>query len=52
LAKSHASKAARILDWHPKVKFHELAELMVEADIKLLEDQLNGHLARHAAAHD
>jgi GDPmannose 4,6-dehydratase len=47
-----ASKAARILDWHPKVKFHELAELMVEADIKLLEDQLNGHLARQAAAHD
>jgi GDPmannose 4,6-dehydratase len=47
-----ASKAARILDWHPKVKFHALAELMVEADIKVLEDQLNGHVLRQAAAQD
>jgi GDPmannose 4,6-dehydratase len=37
-----ASKAERILGWRPKVKFHELVRLMVDADIKLIEDELSG----------
>jgi GDPmannose 4,6-dehydratase len=32
-----ASKAKRVLGWSPKVRFGELAEIMVEHDIKLLE---------------
>ena len=31
-----ASKAKRILDWEPKVRFRELIEIMVDADMKLL----------------
>jgi GDPmannose 4,6-dehydratase len=33
-----ASKAARVLGWKPRVKFAELARLMVEADLKALTD--------------
>jgi len=47
-----ARKAERVLGWRPQVKFHHLVKLMVDADIKLLEDQLSGHLVRHAGAHD
>jgi GDPmannose 4,6-dehydratase len=47
-----ASKAQRVLGWRPAVTFHELVKLMVDADVKLLEDQLSGHLARHAFAND
>jgi len=47
-----ASKAERILGWRPKVMFHELVRLMVDSDTQLLEDQLSGHLARHASARD
>jgi GDPmannose 4,6-dehydratase len=47
-----ASKAERVFGWRPVVKFRDLAKLMVDADIKLLEDQLSGHLVRHASAHD
>lgn len=47
-----ASKAERILGWRPKVKFHDLVKLMVDSDTQLLEDQLSGHLARHASARD
>jgi GDPmannose 4,6-dehydratase len=47
-----ASKAERVLGWRPKVKFHDLVKLMVDADCKLLEDQLSGHLARQVSAHD
>jgi GDPmannose 4,6-dehydratase len=47
-----ASKAARVLGWRPKIKFHDLVKLMVDADLKLLEDQLSGQLVRQAAAHD
>ncbi|HND76703.1 MAG TPA: GDP-mannose 4,6-dehydratase, partial [bacterium] len=32
-----ASKARQILHWQPKTTFRELVELMVEADISLLE---------------
>jgi GDPmannose 4,6-dehydratase len=41
-----ASKAKSMLGWQPKVKFHELVKLMVDADIKLLDDQLEGRLVR------
>jgi GDPmannose 4,6-dehydratase len=47
-----ASKAARVLGWRPKVTFTELVKLMVDSDMKLLEDQLSGNLARHASAYD
>lgn len=33
-----ASKANRLLDWRPKVTFHELIHMMVEADLKRLTD--------------
>jgi GDPmannose 4,6-dehydratase len=31
-----ASKAKKILGWEPKVRFHELVRIMVDADMKLL----------------
>ena len=31
-----ASKAKKLLDWEPKVRFHELVAIMVDADMKLL----------------
>ena len=37
-----ASKAERVLGWKPKVKFEELVKLMVESDMKALEDRLSG----------
>jgi GDPmannose 4,6-dehydratase len=37
-----ASKAKRVLGWEPKVKFAELVQIMVDADVKRLEDQLAG----------
>ena len=30
------AKAKKILDWEPKVRFRELVEIMVDADLKLL----------------
>jgi GDPmannose 4,6-dehydratase len=30
------SKAKRILDWEPKIKFHELVRIMVDADLELV----------------
>jgi GDPmannose 4,6-dehydratase len=39
-----ASKAARVLGWKPKTTFAGLVDLMVDADIQLLEDQLAGRL--------
>ncbi len=38
-----ASKAKRQLGWEPKVKFEQLAELMVEADLELAERELRGN---------
>ena len=40
-----ASKAKRILGWEPKTKFKELVHLMVDADLKALDDQLSGKVA-------
>jgi GDPmannose 4,6-dehydratase len=38
------AKAKKQLGWEPKTKFHELVKLMVDADIKLLEDHLKGRV--------
>ena len=40
-----ASKAKRVLGWEPKTKFKELVRLMVDADMKFLEDKLAGKVA-------
>lgn len=39
-----ASKAKETLGWEPKVRFKELIELMVDADVAELDDQLAGKL--------
>jgi GDPmannose 4,6-dehydratase len=36
------SKAKRRLGWEPKTKFKALIELMVDADVRLLKDQMEG----------
>lgn len=41
-----ASKAKRQLGWEPKVKFKELVEIMVDADIRLLEEEQSGRKVR------
>ena len=38
------SKAARILGWRPRTTFRQLVDLMVDADIALLDDELSGRL--------
>lgn len=40
-----ASKAREQLGWQPKVRFRELIELMVDADVAALEDQLAGRVS-------
>ncbi|MEU1485859.1 GDP-mannose 4,6-dehydratase [Streptomyces sp. NPDC005752] len=41
-----ASKAEQLLGWKPEVKSRELARIMVDADIRLLSDQLTGTAVR------
>jgi GDPmannose 4,6-dehydratase len=41
-----ASRARTQLGWEPTVKFAELVRIMVDADVKLLEDELAGRLVR------
>ncbi|MDQ0793366.1 GDP-mannose 4,6-dehydratase [Streptomyces sp. B1I3] len=41
-----ASKAEELLGWKPGVKSQELARIMVDADIRLLADQLTGAAVR------
>src|SRR5215217_109161 len=43
-----ASKAKEKLGWEPKVRFKELVELMVDADVTALEDQLAGKVTRYS----
>lgn len=31
-----ASKARKVLEWEPKVRFHQLVRIMVDADMELL----------------
>ena len=40
------SRARVVLQWEPQVRWDALAKLMVEADVKLLDDQLSGRLVR------
>ena len=40
------SKAKRVLGWEAKTRFKDLVKLMVDADLKTLEDQLAGKVAR------
>jgi GDPmannose 4,6-dehydratase len=47
LLQGDASKARRLLDWAPRIHFAEMVRLMVEADIKLVQDQLSGQHQRH-----
>jgi GDPmannose 4,6-dehydratase len=40
-----ASKAKRILGWEPRIRFEELAKLMVDADVELLRAHQQGRVA-------
>ena len=42
-----ASKAKQKLGWEPKTKFVELVKIMVDADMKLLNDHLAGKTEIH-----
>ena len=42
------TKARRELGWTPTVGFEELVQIMVEADIKELEDQMGGRVTRYS----
>jgi GDPmannose 4,6-dehydratase len=46
-----ASKAEQALDWKAKTHWKSLAELMVDADVKLLNDQLSGRSVREGLSH-
>ncbi len=46
-----ASKAKKVLGWEPATRFQELARLMVDADIRLLENKLAGKVSRADARH-
>ncbi|MDQ4125438.1 MAG: GDP-mannose 4,6-dehydratase [Actinomycetota bacterium] len=41
-----ASKARERLGWEPKTTFEELVALMVDEDVRLLEDEVQGRLVR------
>jgi GDPmannose 4,6-dehydratase len=43
-----ASKAKEKLGWEPKVRFRELVELMVDADMAELSDQMAGKVTRYS----
>jgi GDPmannose 4,6-dehydratase len=47
-----SSKARRVLSWEPKVKFEQLVRLMVDADVQLLQDHLQGRAARQVSVAD
>ena len=44
--RGNSAKAKRILGWEPRTSFRKLVELMVDADVKLLEDVRSGRLLR------
>jgi GDPmannose 4,6-dehydratase len=41
-----ASKARDRLGWVPRIRLRDLVKLMVDADVRLLEDKLSGQLER------
>jgi GDPmannose 4,6-dehydratase len=46
-----ATKAKATIGWEAKTKFADLAKIMVDADIALLEDELSGRLVRQDRDH-
>ena len=40
------AKAERILGWKPRVTFHGLVDMMVDADLTLVADEINGTAKR------
>jgi GDPmannose 4,6-dehydratase len=47
-----ASKAERVFGWRPKVKFPDLVKIMVDADVKLLGDQLEGRFLQESSSRE
>ena len=45
------AKAKRVLGWEPKTSFEDLVRIMVDADVKLLQDELSGRLVRQEVQH-
>ncbi|CAN5723002.1 GDP-mannose 4,6-dehydratase [soil metagenome] len=45
------AKATKVLGWKPKTSFPELVRLMVDADTRLLDDELSGRLVRQDVDH-
>jgi GDPmannose 4,6-dehydratase len=45
-----ASRAHKKLGWQPRVKFHQLVKLMVDADCRMLEAKLSGDFERQTLA--
>jgi GDPmannose 4,6-dehydratase len=43
-----ASKAERELGWKPRVRFDELVRIMVDADVRDIEEQLAGRVTRYS----
>jgi GDPmannose 4,6-dehydratase len=43
-----ATKAREKLGWQPKLRFEGLVELMVDEDVRMLEDQLAGKVTRYS----
>lgn len=43
-----ARKAERLFGWRPQVRFEALVKLMVEADVRLLSDQVEGRTTQQA----
>ena len=46
----NACKAREKLGWAPRTKFSDLVQIMVKADVQLLEDTLNGKAERRMSA--
>jgi GDPmannose 4,6-dehydratase len=46
----NASKAQSVLDWAPRIKFHDLVKIMVDADVQLLDDKLSSRVERRVSA--
>jgi GDPmannose 4,6-dehydratase len=45
-----ASKARGQLGWTPRTRFHELVQIMVDAEVRALEESLNGGAVRQMSA--
>jgi GDPmannose 4,6-dehydratase len=45
------ARAKSVLGWEPRVRFEELVRIMVDGDIKLLDDEMSGRLDRSGRDH-